>query len=213
VRLRDGKDFIRCMKCDERVPLKDHIEECLGSDRVAREVVAMDARATQELDAQALEQILIGHMQAICGEASQIFRELTKFDYGINGEVEFKDNAGKASGKKIYVQLKSGASHLRKRKRDGKEVFDVKDARHLEYWVSQPVDVYLVIRDAGETIRWMNLTRYLRERRDKTSRQIVFEGEKLDFEAVWRLRDGFFPRRGGKTIHQPNCGSRQPASD
>ncbi len=70
----------------------------------------------------------------------------------------------------------------------------MKDPRHLEYWMSQPVDVYLVIRDAGETIRWMNLTRYLKERRNKTSRQIVFEGEKLDFEAVWRLRDEFFPR-------------------
>ena len=75
-RIEAGKDFIYCVKCDERVPFKDHIEECLGSDRVARKVVTMDERATQELDAQALEQILIGHMQAICGEANQIFREL-----------------------------------------------------------------------------------------------------------------------------------------
>ena len=43
----------------------------------------------------------------------------------------------------------------------------MKDARHLDYWVSQPVDVYLVIRDAGETIRWMNLTRYLKKRREQ----------------------------------------------
>ena len=69
----------------------------------------MDARATQELDAQALEQILIGHMQAVCREANQIFRVLTKFDYSVDGEVEFKDGGSKASGKKIYVQLKSGA--------------------------------------------------------------------------------------------------------
>ena len=41
---------------------------------MARKVLAMDERATQELDTQALEQILIGHMQAICGEANQIFR-------------------------------------------------------------------------------------------------------------------------------------------
>jgi hypothetical protein len=154
----------------------------------------MDERATQELDTQALGQILIGHMQAICGEANQIFRELTKLGYGIDGEVEFKDDAGKASGKKIYVQLKSGGSYLRERKRDRKEIFDVKDVRHLEYWVNQPVDLYLVVRDAEETIRWMNLTRYLKDRKDKTSRQIVFEGEKLDFEAIWRVRDAFFPQ-------------------
>jgi WD40 repeat protein len=192
-RLEAGKDFITCQNCDQPVPFKDHIEERLASDPVAQEVVAMDERATQELDTQALEQILIGHMQAICGEANQIFRELTKFDYGIDGEVEFKDNTGKPSGKKIYVQLKSGGSYLRQRKRDGKEIFDVKNERHLDYWVSQPVDVYLVVRDEEEAIRWMNLTRYLNGRKDKTNRQIVFEGERLDFEAVWRVRDGFFP--------------------
>jgi hypothetical protein len=130
----------------------------------------------------------------------------TKFDYGIDGEVEFNDNAGKASGKQIYVQLKSGDSYLRRRKSDGKEIFDVKNPRHLDYWVNQPVDVYLVIREqrdkvdmlrdkggAEGTIRWMNLTSYLKQRKDKTSRQIIFDGEKLDFEAIWRVRDAYFP--------------------
>ena len=83
--------------------------------------------ATRELDTQALEQILIGHMMAIAGEANQIFRPVTMFDHGIDGEVEFKDNDGKASGKKIYVQLKSGNSYLRTREGDGSEVFDVRD--------------------------------------------------------------------------------------
>ena len=106
------------------------------------------------------------------------------FDHGIDGEVEFKDNDGKASGKRIYIQLKSGNSYLRTRKSDGSEVFDVKDDRHLECWVSQPVDVYVVIRQTDElsgqqVIRWMNVTRYLKSRKDKKSRQIIFDGEKL----------------------------------
>ncbi|MGB8170541.1 MAG: DUF4365 domain-containing protein, partial [Chthoniobacteraceae bacterium] len=135
----------------------------------------------------ALEQILIGHMMAIAGEANQIFRPVTMFDYGIDGEVEFKDNDGKASGKRIYIQLKSGNSYLRTRKGDGSEVFDVSNDRHLEYWISQPVDVYLVIRQTDELsgqqlIRWMNVTRYLKARADKKSRQIIFTGEKLDME-------------------------------
>lgn len=127
-----------------------------------------------------------------------MFRELTKFDYGIDGEVEFKDNDGHASGKKIYVQLKSGNSYLRRRKHDGQEVFDLKDDRHLDYWINQPVDVYLVVRQHDhnsrvETIRWMNVTAYLRARADKPSRQIVFSGEKLNTGALWRVRDSFFP--------------------
>ena len=61
------------------------------------------------------------------------------------------------------------------------------------------MDVYLVIRQTDErtrtqTIRWMNVTPHLKNRSDKASRQIVFEGEPLTMEAVWKLRDTRFPR-------------------
>ena len=202
-RLEAKKDFITCQECDEKVPFVDFIEQRLKSDPVARKILAMDAMATRELDTQALEQILIGHVMAVCGEANQIFRPGTMFDYGIDGEVEFKDDDGKASGKKIYVQLKSSDSYLKLRKSDGNEIFDVQNERHLEYWVSQVADVYLVIRQADEvsgggSIRWMNLTRYLKTRKDKASRQIIFEGVKLDMEAVWKVRDEFFPPKRAK---------------
>jgi small GTP-binding protein len=187
-RLDTGKDFIFCQYCDEKVLLIDHIEQRLASDPVAKKVFEMDQTAGHELDTQALEQILIGHMMAICGEANQIFRPVSMFDMGIDGEVEFKDKKGKASGKKIYVQLKSGSSHLRERKRDREIIFDVKNPRHIKYWQNQPVDVYLVIRDESETIRWMNVTQYLKTRKDKKSKQIVFYGEKLDASSVLRLR-------------------------
>ncbi len=202
-RLAKTKDFITCQGCDERVPLIDFIEQRLKSDPVARKILAMEETATRGLDTQALEQILIGHMMAICGEANQILRDLSQFDYGIDGEVEFKDNDGKPSGNKLYVQLKSGNSYLRTRCHDGCEVFDVKNERHLDYWIGQPVDVYLVIRQTDErtseqAIRWMNVTRYLNGRTDKRSRQIVFEGEPLTMESVWRMRDAFFPPPGSK---------------
>jgi WD40 repeat protein/DNA-directed RNA polymerase subunit RPC12/RpoP len=197
-RLEAKRDFITCQECDEKVPFLDFIEQRLKSDPIARKILAMDDTATRELDTQALEQVLIGHMMAIAGEANQIFRPVTMFDYGIDGEVEFKDNDGKASGKRIYIQLKSGNSYLRIRKGDGSEVFDVKDDRHLNYWISQPVDVYLVIRQTDEqsgqqVIRWMNVTSYLKARTEKKNLQIIFTGEKLDMEAVWKVRDGYFP--------------------
>lgn len=201
-RKQSGKDFINCQECDDvKVPFVDFIEQRLQSDPVARKILAMDEVATRELDTQALEQILIGHMMAIAGEANQIFRPVAMFDHGIDGEVEFKDNDGKASGKRVYIQLKSGNSYLRARKSDGNEVFDVTNERHLDYWVNQPVDVYLVIRQTDDAsgqqvIRWMNVTRYLKARKDKKSRQIIFVGEKLDMEAVWKVRDGFFPPKG-----------------
>ncbi len=188
-RLKSKKNFIYCAYCDERIDLIDHIEKPLASDSLAQTIIEMDQRARSKLDNQALEQILIGHMMSICGEANQIFRHLLMFDYGIDGEVEFKDQKGNPSGKKIYVQLKSGSSHLRDRKMDQEMVFDVKNERHLEYWQSQPVDVYLVIRDKDKKIRWMNVTLYLKTRKDKKSRQISFSGEKLDAQAIEKARD------------------------
>ncbi len=65
------KGFIYCQACDEKVPLIDFIEQRLKSDPVARKILAMDEAATREQDAQALEQILIGHMMAIAGEATK----------------------------------------------------------------------------------------------------------------------------------------------
>jgi WD40 repeat protein/GTPase SAR1 family protein/DNA-directed RNA polymerase subunit RPC12/RpoP len=199
--LDEGDKTVVCQKCRTEVELIDFIEQRLKSDPVARKILIMEETATKELDTQALEQILIGHVMAVCGEANQIFRPVTMFDHGIDGEVEFKDDNGQASGKKIYVQLKNGNSYLRTLQHDGREVFDVKNERHLDYWIHQPVDVYLVIRQKDltgrETIRWMNVTRYLKDREDKKSRQIVFEGERLDMQAVWKLRDRFFSPRGG----------------
>ena len=193
-RIAAGQTFVRCQHCDKRVPFKDHIEQRLGSLTVQKQVTEIDRKATTVLDNQAREQILVGHMMAICGEANQIFRELNHPDYGIDGEIEFRTDSGEASGRKIYVQLKSGPSHLRRRARDGRDIFDVPHARHLDYWVQQPVDVFLVVRDGEGVIRWMNISDHLRARTNTSSRQIPFDGEKLDFEAVWRLRDQYISK-------------------
>jgi hypothetical protein len=63
--------------------------------------------------------------------------------------------------------------------------------------VLNPLSVHPVVRQKDETsgqevIRWMNVTRYLKNRKDKKSRQVIFEGEKLDMEAVWKVRDAYF---------------------
>jgi hypothetical protein len=94
--------------------------------------ISLAIAATREFDKQALEQILIGHMMAVCGEANQIFRQVTISEHGIDGEVEFKDNNGKPSGKKIYIWLSRP------------------DDRQLEICISQHVDVYLVLRQSDE---------------------------------------------------------------
>ncbi len=116
------------------------------------------------------------------------FRPTPNSDWGIDGEIEFKDSAGRASGRRLYVQLKSGDSHLVRRSSDGEEVFTVKNRRHLEYWVQQAYPVMLVIRQSSGLIRWMDVSAYLRLN-GLSNRQIVFCGEALTVDSVRGLAE------------------------
>jgi hypothetical protein len=94
----------------------------------------------------------VGHTYAIAGEAGQIYRQYTNSDHGIDGEIEFKDHEGKASGWRLYLQLKSGDPYLYQRESDGDEVFTIKNERHADYWQQQAYPVMLVIRTSDGMI-------------------------------------------------------------
>lgn len=186
-RVRAGKTDIACQECDFRIPLVDPMVQELASESVSRLVSRMDLTATHNLVSRAKEQILIGDVMTICGRANQIFRPVTTDDEGIDGEIEFRVGE-EASGQRIYVQLKSGHSHLRERD-DGSLVFPIKKDRHITYWQRQPVDVWLVVRLRTNDIRWMNITKALREREDETSKTVVFDAEAFTVNSLLRLRD------------------------
>jgi GTPase SAR1 family protein len=187
-RLEKGLKDILCPMCEKRVPLLDLIEEKFASDEFLRRVRELDERARINLDNESRELILVGHATAIAAEAGQIFRPFERADHGIDGEIEFKDNRGRASGKRVYLQLKSGDSYLYHRRRDDVEVFTIKKKRWVEYWLSHPGPVMLVIRTSDGKIRWMNVTDYL-QRHGPDTRQVIFEGEPFTALNVVRARD------------------------
>ena len=76
-------------------------------------------------------------------------------------EVEFKSDSGEATGRKLYLQLRSGDSYLRERERDGAEIFRIKDERHARYWQDQAFHVLLVIRNSDGEVRWMEVRDWL----------------------------------------------------
>ncbi|UCH95665.1 MAG: DUF4365 domain-containing protein [Candidatus Aminicenantes bacterium] len=191
IRLEKGFKDIICGACEERVTLIDLIEEKFASDEFLRAVQEMDARAQFNIDNESRELILVGHAFTIAGEAGQIFRPIPNSDWGIDGEIEFKNDKGEASGKRVYLQLKSGDSYLYKRQRDETEIFTIKNPRHAEYWQAHKYPVMLVIRTSDGEIRWMNVTDYLKKHGTQT-KQIVFEGEPFTALNVSRLRDRLF---------------------
>ena len=128
----------------------------------------------------------------MAARANQIARELSVSDHGIDMEIEFKTDEGEATGRKLYLQLKSGDSHLRPRGRDETRIFRISKARHASYGADQAFPVMLVVRDSEGAIEWMEIGEQLRERLaagDWPVRSIEFAGERFDVMSIRRWRD------------------------
>lgn len=207
-RIQRGEKDVVCISCEGRIPLLDLIETKFASEEFKKRVRELEEEAKTNIDNESRELILLGHAFAIAGEAGQIFRPTPNSDWGLDGEIEFKDYSGRASGRRLYVQLKSGNSYLTRRKSDDAEVFTVKNQRHLEYWVNQAYPVMLVIRTSDGNIRWMDVSAHLKTKAAKaasvgkgeeqepreTPNQIIFKGEPFNAQSVLRIRDKFVPR-------------------
>ncbi len=184
---------IYCSFCPSSpITLDDALEKKYQSLETSAVVRKMQQQAEEKLDTESKERILVHHVGLVVAEAGQIFRELPQ-DHGIDGEIEFKRQnvtKGKATAKKIYLQLKSGDSYLRERKKDETEIFDI-DKEHARYWQDHHYDVWLVIRKSDGATRWMNATAYLKEHSvgGREVKHITFVGEPFTADAVRMMRD------------------------
>lgn len=186
-----GKGKVFCPDCGKPIVLIDMMEKKFDSPAVKEQAQEMRVESELMIDTESKDLILVGHAFAIVGEAGQIYRGYTNSDHGIDGEIEFKSDKGRATGKRLYLQLKSGDSYLTKRKRDGAEVFQIKKERWATYWQKQEYPVMLVIRTSDGVIRWMDVSAYLKRASDdgkKAVKQIIFEGERFEVMSVrqWR---------------------------
>jgi small GTP-binding protein len=183
---------ILCVKCEKRVPLWDDLEERFAAPEVYQRALELDMQSQIVLDNSDNERTLVGEVISTVSLAGQICWELAVSDHGIDMEIEFKSDAGEATGRKLYLQLKSGDTYLERRKRDGAEIFTIKDERHARYWMAQAFPVLLVIRNSEGEVRWMEVRDYLKRESDdgmKSVKQIVFAGERFDVMSVRRWRD------------------------
>jgi hypothetical protein len=187
-----GKGKIFCPSCGKPILLHDTMEQKFDSSEIKEQVLQMQAEEQFEIDNESKELQAVYHTGFVVAEAGQIYRGYTNSDHGIDGEIEFKDHQGQASGKRLYLQLKSGDSYLKTRQRDGAEIFQIKNQRWVTYWQQHAYPVMLVIRNSNGEIRWMNVSEYLRRVTETTKqpvKQITFEGERLDVMSVRRWRD------------------------
>src|SRR5205814_614023 len=116
-RARERKQkHVFCGDCGKKIVLDDVIEQKFAAEETARQAREMQEQAQAVLDNESKELILVGHAFVIAGEAGHIFRPTPNSDWGLDGEIEFKDHDGNASGQRVYLQLKSGDSYLVTRK-------------------------------------------------------------------------------------------------
>ncbi len=197
---------VECDICEKRFDLWDELEKLFASETVRQQVEGMQAEDVIRLDSRRKGKLLALEVGVRIASADQKSFEIPGTeDEGIDMELEFTDDDGKGTGRRLYLQLKSGNSHLKKRK-DGTEVFAIKDARWVDYWLKQPHPVMLVIgtfatddersigRDKLEfaEVRWMEISSVLqRESQNGTKpvKQIEFKGERLDMTSIRRWRD------------------------
>jgi small GTP-binding protein len=191
-RLEEGKKDIVCVNCEKRIPLWDQMEELFASSETKQRVHELDKQAARVLDNESKERALVGEVISAVALAGQLSREFSVSDHGIDMEIEFKSDTGEATGRKVYLQLKSGDSYLSKRKKDGAEIFRIEKERHVRYWMDQAFPVLLVIRNSEGEVRWMEVRDWLKRESDngrKAVKQIVFEGERFDVMSVRRWRE------------------------
>ena len=191
---------INCQRCDETLELWDELERQFGDPEVQQRVRDLAEQSKIKLDNESKERVLVGEVISTVALAGQICRELSVSDHGIDMEIEFKDDNGHATSKRVYLQLKSGDAYLAFRKRDNAEIFKSFNQRQAEYWMTHESPVILIIRNSKGEIRWMDIRDHLRDvtnNGQKQVRQIQFGGNRFDVMSVRGWRDSALGSVGG----------------
>ena len=121
---------------------------------------------------------------ALAREFQWIFREQPISDVGIDGHIELVTH-GKAQGKLIAVQVKTGDSYLQRTKEG---VVFYGDNKHLDYWLNHSLPVLLVVYTPGEqSLRWVDIRPDNIERTSKRWKVVLPENHKVDQSSLDEL--------------------------
>ena len=102
----------------------------------------------------------VNRLASAISDLGLIWRETPSSDVGIDGQIEFVDADGLATGLIVAVQVKSGSSYLRG---DEHSILYRPSGKHANYWREFPVPVLLAIHDPdSRSIFWTDARQQLR---------------------------------------------------
>ena len=118
----------------------------------------------------------ISAVAAVAANLGQIWRETPTGDVGIDGQLEFVDASGCATGKTVAVQVKSGPSYLKGE--DSRTYAFYPEGKHRTYWERYPLPVLLMLHDtdSGQTY-WTDARQHLRNRTGPRPQPFPFQGQ------------------------------------
>jgi hypothetical protein len=100
-------------------------------------------------------------VETAVNEARCLWRETPTRDVGIDGQIEYVDPEGSATGRIVAVQVKSGASYFRDATHDYIPYSPA--ARHRDYWREFPLPVILALRNPKtKRVHWVDARAELR---------------------------------------------------
>ncbi len=189
--LSSGKSKVFCTDCGKPILLRDLLEEQFDSLKTVIKARKLDDEARVAINNESRMLILTGHAYSVVAEAGQIYRGYSKHEHGIDGEIEFVNNQGRPSRKRLYVKLNSDDFGLKNLWHHA-QTLQVEDPQWTKYWRQQRSPVMLVMQTADGEIRWMDVSAYLKREstRGREVSEIVFEGELFDAKSVsdWRKK-------------------------
>ena len=131
--------------CGQSFPLFDDLERLYAEATQQKLPDPLRDQDPPELTSRRKGKLLLLEVGARLTSANQKWQEITPDeDDGLDLQVEFTDDDGNGTGAYLYLQLKAGPSHLRRRA-DGHEIFTIRKPRWVHTWTHQPFPVMLVI--------------------------------------------------------------------
>lgn len=109
------------------------------------------------------ERIGVHKVGLLLTELGLIFREISNSDVGIDGQIEYVNNAGEAIGKIVAVQIKAGDSYLHESKSDNEHWTFYPNEKHKYYWDKFPVPVILfVYSPSTDKVYFVDVRHYIK---------------------------------------------------
>lgn len=107
------------------------------------------------------ERLGISSLQNYAANRLQIWRETNTGDVGIDGNLEFVNPEGFATGKMLAVQVKSGLSYFKNPSAKGWKFYP--EEKHRGYWESFPLPVIIVLHNPASNLSyWADVRQALR---------------------------------------------------